>query len=703
MGVRELLAPRTLALVGASEKSAFARAVWSNLAGSRRTAARLHLVHPTTREVFDRPCHPSIAEIDERIDCAVVCVRRERVPDVLADAAAAGVPAAVVFATGFEESADDTGPTLARRVRDIGLSSGLAVAGPNCLGVANLLDGVTPYSGGIPEDLAAGRVAIVSQSGGLLAVLLEAAAVRGVGIGVAVSSGNETVTSMAHYTRVLADDDRVEVIGLVVEGFRDGPDMLAATRHAVKRGKRVVFLKLGRAAAGMRAARSHTGNLGTSYERFRGVVEQCGGVLADDLPDFLTALILVSALHGRAGRVAVVACSGGTAALGADLAERRAVPLSTLEDATTAKLAAVLPEHAAIGNPVDLITPTAESAGAVLDALDSDDGVDAMLVALPLFRTPERTVPAIAAVARAATNYRGRTPLVAATVMPGTVSAEWARTLGGCPLVDGLDIALTGVGNVLRQEVYLRSVARRSGGIGSRPETGLAVRAWSEQDLLAELSARDFPVVEQRHLDSESELSSLDDAGLRFPVVVKVDSPDVPHKSHAGGVRTGVGSLDELASALPTIRGDVLRHVPSARIRGFLVQRQVVGDVRELFVGGVRDPALGPLIAVGLGGTNVESLGGARFMSARFLDGADVRSAVLTSGMRSLVDGGYDVDAFVALVVRVARLFEASDGIAELDLNPVLLGRTGEGLWLVDALAEPADQQPSMTREVERP
>jgi acetate---CoA ligase (ADP-forming) len=687
--VSALLRPRSVAVVGASDRIGVGQRVVANLR-ALDFDGELFLINPNRPAVAGLAAHPSLAELPAVPDLVVAAVNREATVREIAEAARLGCRAAVVLAAGFAE-AGERGRELDAQLRDA--ARGMSLLGPNCLGFVNLVDGVAAYSGPLMEPPEPGTVALVSQSGALACVFTGVAAERGIRFSHVITTGNQVGLGFVDYLHYLARHPDVSVIACYVEGFSDGRALLAAMRDAVDAGKRVVVLKAGRSRAGGAAASTHTGALAGSAAIQLSIWRQHGILVATDPEEFLALIELCSRTPALKGpRTGILTISGGERLLVADAAEELGVPLARFGDATSDGLAAALPAYASISNPLDttgagVVDGNADAHRRAAILVTEDPNVDIVVACQDakngwiqaehssrLFRD---CVVAAADAAQVAAK-----PLVVVSPTTGDVDAQAREYLRqrGIPLLTGLRPGLGALAQLIRADTGGPGPAEEP----APPRASPAARGGvplSGRASLALLGEHGVPVCPARQAASESEAVSVADV-FGYPVVMKIDGPGIQHRSELGGVRTGLDSAAVVRAAwqeLATVAAS------AGRGAGVLVQPMITGGV-ELFVGGLRDEQFGPVLLVGSGGVLVEFVRDTAVGLAPLDDAAALRLIRATRAHRLLrgFRGGpaADLERLAAAVAAISRVAARPDVVA-LDVNP-LIALPG-GVAVVDA------------------
>ncbi|SDH50821.1 acetate--CoA ligase family protein [Pseudonocardia oroxyli] len=673
-----LLDPSSIVLVGVSRPAPGKSKVggYAVLQNLRRGgfAGRISVVHPSGDEIDGIRATRSIAELEPH-DVAVIALPAAAAVTAVRGCAERGIKAFVVLSSGFGEAGTPEGDANEAALREVADEYGLAVGGPNSLGVVNILNGAWAGNFAILEstDLRPGGLAIVSQSGAIAGSLAVRASDRGVGISHIVSTGNESVTTAADVITALAAEPRVEVIALYLEGAHDGRALAEACRTARLAGKPVVVFKVGETEVGARAALSHTAKLAGTPALYRGALLQAGAVQVDSLNELVeTPMVFLGTEIGRpVRRVCVVSISGGLGAVTADALVRAGLEVPVLAGATQDGLAALELPFGAISNPVDTAGATQRRLDVfalVAEVVGADPGVDALVVPLASrFRaSAESTADDLLAAAEVA-----GIPLYVAW-FSGSDNAEFVarlRSAGGVPCFDDIEACVRA----------LRGADLVSRPVAAVPDAGVVVDLGTVDGLLDEaaskalLAEHGLPLPRERHAHTLDEaLAAADEVG--YPVAVKIVSPDLAHKAAVGGVRLDVADAAELTAAYGEILAAVRAAAPTAVLDGVLVS-EMVRPERELLVGVYDDDTFGPVLAVGRGGSRVEELADVEF---RLLP---TTTAEVENLCRSHV--GADRPDVLTEVARVVSgigdfAWAAREHVRELDVNPLVVTDSGE-------------------------
>ncbi|WP_395106271.1 acetate--CoA ligase family protein [Actinomadura sp. SCN-SB] len=678
-----LLSPKSVAVVGASE-----RRVMSNVAVGHLLDApvTLHLVHPTAERIYGRPAVRDLSAIGEPVDAVLSLVSAERTVTVAEEAARLGCGGLVAVAGGFAEAGPDGGALQDRLVRAAG--DGLAVCGPNCTGFANLTDGVSLFTG-TPVDVPAGGISIVSSSGYLMRSAMVAAGERGLGVRLAISAGNEAVTTLVDYLDHLVADPATTVIAVIAERIADPAGFFAAAARAREAGKPLAVLKLGRGARAREIVRSHTGALTGESWVYDVALRAAGILVARDIEDLLDGVALLARLPRRSWRpverVAVLASSGGVAALACDTVADEGIEIPPL-DGIGARIRKLVP-GAEVVNPLDLTgfaMTDPDALAAILRAYHDCDEVDAVVVCWWLGPDDERRAAMLLDPARGIA-AAGTKPVVMTTVENSRIGSWTAGGRDGVVFGRGLKGTFRGLHGMHRHvTARRRDVPARTARI-PRPEgiiEGAAGPMLTFAESMRLLAAEGIPVAPWTVLERPGDWEAGRLPGVAGRLVVKL--ADVPHRTEYGAVRLGV-EPDAVPAAAAELSALAAGHgLP----RTIAVQVQVAGE-GEAFIGCQGETDLGPVVVAGLGGTLVELN---RTVAGRPIpvDDRDVEEMLDELGRDTVFAGlrggrAWNRPALAAAVLASARLMERAAGwAASIDLNPVVCGPGG--CSAVDAL-----------------
>lgn len=682
-----LLSPRSIAILGASSDFRKVNGRPLKYLLEKGYSGRIYPVNPKYSKLGALDCYPSAAALPEPVDLAIVAVPARFVAAALDDLGRNGAKAAIVFSSGFAETGP-AGRALEQQVLAAARVAGLRLCGPNCLGLINAFERVIATFGQFADgDTPPGPVGFVTQSGAFGTAIAALARRRALGLGYFVNTGNEGDVTFAQVMREVLADPRIKVGAGYIEGLREGAGLIELADAALASGKPLVLAKVGRSKAGARAAASHTGALAGADAVFDGVIRQHGIVRArneEHMLDMVEAFACCALPQGNG--LAIITQSGGAGVLMADRAEELELAVPLLGEATRQALQQVIPEFGACDNPVDITGQFVAEPGLLRESVRivlSDPQVHIGIVWLQLM---DAYVDSLVTIFEELKSQVSKPFIVCWVAAPEQALRELrARGIavlrGAEPAVDAA-AALMRYADARRNWCVDRDTRIGLGkGIGGDelvfPATGGPVPTALAARLL---QASGVTLARSEHArDADAAAACAERLG--YPVALKIESPDIAHKTEAKGIRLDLGDAAAVKAAFADITANAKRCRPDAAIDGVIVQAMIHGDV-ELVVGLKHDPVFGVVIMVGLGGIYVEVLKDVVFRKApvteaqagRMLD--DLKSRAILDGVR----GNPAVDR-VALtrLISVVSLFGATAGgrLQELDLNPVLAGRAG--------------------------
>jgi acyl-CoA synthetase (NDP forming) len=694
-GLDALFQPRSIAIFGASEDvtKIGGRPLQFLLKYGYRGA-----IYPINRKagtVQSLPAYASVADLPEAPELAVVAVPPESVLDAIKDCASRGVRAAVILSAGFSEMGEE-GSRLQTAIGQVAKTSGMRIVGPNCLGSIGVAEkSIATFSVALESAMpAAGHVGIVSQSGNLGSYTMRLAVDRGIGISRLLTTGNECDVDIADGIASLARDPGTSVILCCMETCRDAGKLLRAMAMAREAGKAIVVLKVGVSAAGSEAAASHTGALAGSDAVFDVVLRNGGAIRVPGIEQLLDvghAISVVGAARVPKGnRAALVTASGGFGVLMADAASAQGLALPKLSARTQARILAVLP-FASPANPVDMtaqVSSRPELLVEVLSAVAEDESCDAVILqSAYAFQLPRLRDIYLAALEQVRRDHPSRLILLCCKP-PRDTMAQLNEM--GFPTVETIDAACSTLAALVR--------------LGTRGEpTAPAAQAASDELLPDEaivneanakavLAQAGLPVLKEMTAASRDQaLAAAREIG--FPLVLKIVSPDIPHKTEVGGVVVGVRSEAQLLDEYDRLLARVAQKAPRARIAGVLVAQMAQGGI-ELILGTKKDPVFGPVVMVGLGGIFAEVL---RDVALQIAPVTEQQATQMLHSLKAfpLLDGARgrakaDVAAAARAVAALSQFAaQHADVVAEIDINPLVVMDQGQGAFALDALLVP--------------
>ncbi len=697
--------PTGVAVIGASRDPAkLSYGVMRNLLDpATGFPGPVYPVNPKADEVLGLRCYPDIATVPDPVELAVLLIPAAHVPATIEACGRRGLKAAVVISGGFREVGPE-GAAREREMVEIAARYGLRIMGPNGIGV---IDTATPINTTFVRGMPArGGIAFLSQSGALCGGVIDWAVGRAIGFSKLLSVGNEADVNETDIIPYLAADAASKVLALYLEDVKGGPAFVEALREAAAR-KPIVILKSGRTSSGQAATASHTGALAGAHDAFRAACRRAGAVEVETVEGlFHAALALEQQPAPEGNRIAILTNSGGPAALAADRLEERGLALARTSQTVRATLAATLHPEAQTGGPVDMLGGADEAAyGAALRLVLADPACDGVLVILvpQILVDPVKVVEAIAAAAQA--QPAPAKPVLLCLMGEASLGdAQVAARAARLPAYTFPEDAVDAFSVLWRREQALRRMAAPDAAMGEAERVATAKARRKAQDVLllarnagrqsldatesrALLSAYEIPTPPQTVATDPNDAVAFAER-IGYPVVLKLVSSDILHKTDAGGVLLDVRDAEVVRAGFATILENAKAANPAARIRGVQIQKMITGG-HEVIIGMKRDPTFGPLLVFGLGGIYVEALHDVVHRlaplspseAAEMIDAS--RAGRLLTGLRGQAPS--DRAALIEALVRAGRMVAQHPEIAELDLNPVVVLEAGQGVYALDA------------------
>jgi len=706
-----ILSPGSVAIVGASNRpGSLGLAVFRNLIDAGYQGV-LYPVNPKAKSVQGVKAYPSVTDIPDSVDMAVLIVPSEQVETIIEESARKGIRGCIVITAGFKEIGGQ-GVELEKRVRAVAKAHNIRMLGPNCLGVANTNPAVRMNATFARKMPKSGNIALVSQSGAMCVAILDYAAGRHMGFSKFVSIGNKADINEIDFLRYLRDDPDTGVIIMYLEDISDGHAFIEVARDiTLSVGKPILALKVGRSAEGARAAASHTGSLAGSDTAYDAIFMQGGIQRVEGVSElFNYALAFSSQPLPKGNRIAIVTNSGGPGIMATDALIRPGITMAPLSEETKARLRTKLPPTASVHNPVDVIGDAdAKRYEAAIRCTLEDENVDGAIVILAPAATTEimETAQIVPRVSKDIDK-----PILCSFMGLVDVS-EGVRHLekNGIPNYSFPEDASRTMAATVRYADSLRPHEGRRREVFrliEDQEKAAAAIAWRlsgrKEYFMTEKEAHEllryygFPLLKSVLVRDRSGIeSACNDVG--FPLVMKLDSPDILHKSDAGGVRLGIKSIGEAQSVFDEIIESARHYRPSASIRGVLFQ-QLAREGVEVILGSTRDPKFGPICMFGLGGIFVEAMKDVTFRLAPMWETSaenmieSIKAYRVLRGIRGKPPA--DIKAAKLCILRLSSMVSNHPEIAELDINPLILYPEGQGCVVADArivLSRPETQK----------
>ena len=687
--------PKSIAIIGASREPTKIPGLLLAFLRKNQFPGAIYPVNPNYGEINGLTCYPKIAAIGQLIDLAIVIIPAKFVTGALEECAAVGVKNVVIISSGFaEEGGDSAG--MQDEIGAIARRTGMRISGPNAEGfynepgrIAATFSPTVDVKPDAPRLIASRRrIGIVAQSGGIGFAFYNRARALGVAVSYVISTGNESDLGAGEFLDYLVQDTSTDVILLFIEGIRDTDKFLAAAQRAAELGKPVIVTKVGRSGAGERAAASHTASMAGWSAAYDAVFAKYGFIVSNDLDEAVAiAAVLTTSPLPKGDRVAVVTVSGGAGIWAADTVAMQDMNVPELSAGVQQTIRGMIPSYGSPRNPVDITAQAVHSGGLqkTMELLETSNEVDAVLVVISM-----------ASETRMPFKMEELKPLIDRQTKPYvfwsyTLPSNFARTglaASGVVILSNL----SHVGAAIRQlGKYARSKPPADASSAQAVDLSkfTSAQAFSEYDSKALLRAAgiDMP---QDMLVAERGAVEAAAAKTRFPLVMKIQSADIPHKSEVGGVKVGIANLQDALAAYDALIASARQHRPNAKIQGVLVSPVARKGV-EMIVGTMTDATFGPMIMAGLGGVTTELFKDVVYRpapvseaeAAAMLD--ELKAAPLLNGFRGAPKA--DVAALTALMAKLSQVAAANSAhIAEIEINPVLVHPAGEGVTIVDAL-----------------
>ncbi|MFZ1626606.1 MAG: acetate--CoA ligase family protein [Candidatus Moraniibacteriota bacterium] len=696
MSLHSLFAPRSIAVIGASTTpGSVGNDVAKNLVESDFTGT-IHLVNPKVQTLFGQVCYPSVDAVPGTIDLVIIIVPAKIVPAVLREAGERLVRAAVIISSGFKESGA-AGAALEAEVVHIAEEFHMAILGPNCLGFINPSQYLNAsFASTIP---AKGSIAFFSQSGALTSAFLDLTHGK-FGFSLFASIGNKAVTDEKALLEYLFQDEGTKTIGMYTENLEGATRFIALGREnlAAKNPKPIVALKSGTTAAGGSASSSHTGAVAGSDAAYDALFRQARMFRAKNFEELMDLLLVLDQNPvPRGNRVAIITNAGGLGVLATDAAIKNGLELATLSDETIRALQAVLPPAANTHNPIDVLGDAlADRYAKALDIVARDDGVDLVLVIL----TPQTMTEAEKTAEKIVKLRKSAPALPIVTVFSGARLVHTGQRLlekAGIPNLLYPETGARTLGLLARFGIWQRGLRSETPATFSvdtaRARQVLALAESAGQFQLGErpatdfLSAYGFPFLKSRLVTTREEAAAFA-SELGTPLALKISSPDIIHKSDVGGVLLNVRT-EETDVAYEHLLATVRVHAPDARIDGTVAVEMAATGGREILLGLKKEPGLGTLVVVGLGGIHVETFKDIAMRFAPLLPSDidamldELKSLPLLLGSRG--EAGIDLATLKEYIARLSQVAVDFPEIEELDINPILAFSKGSAFRILDS------------------
>jgi 4-hydroxybutyrate---CoA ligase (ADP-forming) len=691
-----VLSPRSIAVIGATDKEgSVGRAITSNIVKDFKGS--VFPVNPTKDLIFGIKTYKSVVEVPQEVDLAVIVTRNAIVPKILEECGTKKVKAAIIITAGFKETGKGEGTKLEEEVRTIAQRHGIRVIGPNCLGVMNLDPKVMMNATFLKSIPKSGNIALVAQSGAICAALVEDASAEDVGFSAVVSMGNKVDQTEVEILEMLSLHRHTKVIVMYLEDIHDGHKFINICKQITKSNsieKPVLVLKSGRSARGAKAAMSHTGALMGSDEVYDAALRQAGAIRVDTMEElFDYAAAFSKQPIPSKGDLVIVSNAGGPAIISTDACEKFGIKMADISDIRP-KIDAVIPPWGSSRNPVDIVGDADhERFKNVLDVVLAHPNVGSVVTMC----TPSATLDydKLAEVIVATSKKYGKTMLASLMGQDEGLRNKEILADGNIPYYNYAEEAIRSLKAMLRFAEWLKlpegSITKFNVDKNQVEELLRRVIDEGRSMLLQEegmkvLKAYGIPIPLDKIAKTEDEAVIIA-KDLGFPVAMKISSPQILHKSDAGGVRVNIKTEEEARDAFVQITRNVKQYNPNAEINGILMQEMVTGG-KETIIGCKQDHSFGAVVMFGMGGIYVQFLKDVVFRVAPFtdLEASRMISSIKTIKVLQGVRGEKpsDIKKLAECIQRISQLTTDFPQIKELDLNPTVVFEEGKGCKVVD-------------------
>ena len=689
------LSPKSIAVIGASDKvGSVGRAITSNIMKGYK--GTVFPISPSRDTVFDQKAYKSVLDVPEEIDLAVIITKNTIVPTVLEECGQKKIQGAVVITAGFKE-VDEEGKKLEQQLKDISKKYNLRIIGPNCLGVMNLDPQTMMNSTFLKITPKSGEIALVSQSGAICAALVEDASAQGIGFSAVVSMGNKADMTEIDILKILAEHEQTKVIVMYLEDMGNGQEFLKVCKQITKNNaikKPVLVLKSGRSPEGAKAAMSHTGALMGSDEIYDALLKQSGAIRVDtmeELFDYATAFSK-QPLPSE-GDLVIVSNAGGPAIISTDSCSKLGIKMAKIEEIRS-KIDSVIPPWGSSRNPVDIVGDADfnrfenvlnevlqhKNVGSVISMCTPSATLDYDKLAEVIVKMSKKYKKTMLASLMGLDEGITNREILAAGDIPYYTYAEGSiRALKA--MLRFVDWTKVPDGNVTEFKVDMNKARAIFDKVKSEGRTNLL-----EDEGREILDAYGFPLPESSVAATEDEAVDVANK-IGYPIVMKISSPQIVHKSDAGGVKVNLTNDDEVRDGFKAIMENAKKYDSNAEIKGVLIVEMVKGG-KEMIIGSKLEPGMGPVVMLGMGGIYVEILKDVTFRLAPLTDqeADDMISSIKTKKLLDGVRGEKpsDISKLSECIQRLSQLVTDFTEIKELDMNPVLVMEQGDGCKILD-------------------
>lgn len=692
MKVENLLRPKKVIIVGASEReSSFGGDTCKNIMDFSNPD-KYYFVNPNRDAIFGRKAYKSIGEIEDKCDLIVICTPKETVEGLLRDAAAKGCTGAVIYASGYSETGLEEDRLEEDKLVNLCNELGISLLGPNCGGFINYHDDIYSFAFVAEKRDRKGSIGLISQSGQLCLSMMDSPKGK---FSYVISAGNAAGLKVEEYIEYLVEDENTKVVAVYLEGVSKPEVFIRALSKAAKIKKPVVILKTGKSEKGSQISASHTGSLSGSDKAYDAIFKKFGVIRVDDMEELMSMSYLLSTLKKEPSgtNFSAMSVSGGETIITADLAEEYGIEFPKFEDKTLKGLKELLPYYATPNNPLDMtasISYDSDKFASAIELVIGDENVDMIILGYTLLLdVVDPCIKYMTEGIEKVVNKIGHIPLVMMPFMENTRNTEYMNKLAdlGVPI---LPTSSYGMSVMKKYKEFIDYNYEERTLELALPEAKDYERVFLSENKSKEiLGDYGISVPKAKVVTSVDEaIAFAEENG--FPLVMKIESDDIPHKSDIGGVKLNINSNEEVKAAYEEIIYNAETKAKGAKINGILIQEMLDKGI-EVIVGINNDPTYGPMVLCGLGGVFVEifkdvSLYPAPFNKAEAYKMIEsLKGYTLLKGYRGSKEA--DLDELTDLLVKISEFAaENKDSVAELDINPVFLYEESKGLAIADAL-----------------
>jgi len=693
----KMVQPRNIVIIGATERpSSHARATYENIVdNSNFSKDHVFLVNPKYETLFGEKCYKNISDINcTELDVAIILVSAKLVARVTEECAKCKIPFAIVMSSGFIETGIE-GEKAQKDLLDVIERTGIRIYGPNCPGLTDINRklGMT-FSPGYALDTLGGSIGLVTQGGGIGRTVLQGQS-RGVGFGYFFSPGNELDLELSDFIHYMLNDPSIKVIAALAEGFKNGEKFKKVAKLALQKGKPIVILKIGKSELGKKAALSHTGAMAGSDRVFEALCKQYGIIRVNDVDELLetSALIARGGVENKGG-IAIVTGSGGSGSLVADLCGQEGLELASLSEPTIQKLNEILPPFATVTNPVDITASFMENFSlhheSALTILE-DENVG--IIIEPINANYGKATEAIS---ESLVDIQKMSRKVIIPIWMSSMEEGGYKQLneGGLVPFRSIRNTVSAVKKCTEYKLFLKEYSTLDSPVEFALDSKLKLKLPNNAGAISEYDSKKILKEIGIHIAKEGLGITKEDAvsiaeDINYPVVLKIVSKDIPHKTESGGIRININSKEEVKRAYDDILSAVGMNNPDAEIEGVLVSEMIQGGL-EMIVGLKQDPQFGSVVLVGMGGIHAELMNDVEMATCPVSEEyamkmiSKLKTAPLLNGYRNTPKR--DIKSLALTIVQLSKLGTSNTRIEEIDINPLLVMEEGRGVVAIDAL-----------------